>query len=154
MDLIKVCVQRFMQGKIEVPGVPIPSGTSEQIFTSDSAHVNNAWGPLFQGLAAIISDDPRNEVREKAFQVLFDLLEEYGSKFTVSLWRLVFTKYLVPIFDNVTYKSKVQQRHPQQALPQTPASSQAAESTASKPFYKVCLLNFPFLRNCSYNNIM
>lgn len=60
---------------------------------------------MLAGLSDLTSD-PRPEVRNCALEVLFDLLNERGSKFSSSFWENIFQRVLFPIFDNVRHAGK------------------------------------------------
>lgn len=60
---------------------------------------------MLAGLSDLTSD-PRAEVRSCALEVLFDLLNERGSKFSSSFWENIFQRVLFPIFDNVRHAGK------------------------------------------------
>lgn len=57
------------------------------------------WFPMLAGLSDLTSD-PRAEVCSCALEVLFDLLDERGRKFSTSFWENIFQRVLFPIFDN------------------------------------------------------
>ncbi|KAK3000475.1 hypothetical protein RJ639_020636, partial [Escallonia herrerae] len=63
------------------------------------------WFPMLAGLSDLTSD-PRPEVRNCALEVLFDLLNERGSKFSSSFWESIFHRVLFPIFDHVRHAGK------------------------------------------------
>ncbi|KAK6136359.1 hypothetical protein DH2020_029889 [Rehmannia glutinosa] len=63
------------------------------------------WFPMLAGLSNLTSD-PRSEVRNCALEVLFDLLNERGSKFSSSFWENIFQRVLFPIFDHVRNAGK------------------------------------------------
>uniref|UniRef100_A0A803M641 SEC7 domain-containing protein n=1 Tax=Chenopodium quinoa TaxID=63459 RepID=A0A803M641_CHEQI len=63
------------------------------------------WFPMLAGLSDLTSD-PRAEVRNCALEVLFDLLNERGSKFSPSFWESIFRRVLFPIFDHVRHAGK------------------------------------------------
>lgn len=63
------------------------------------------WFPMLAGLSDLTSD-PRPEVRSCALEVLFDLLNERGSKFSSSFWESIFHRVLFPIFDHVRHAGK------------------------------------------------
>lgn len=60
------------------------------------------WFPMLAGLSDLTSD-PRLEVRNCALEVLFDLLNERGGKFSSSFWESIFHRVLFPIFDHVRH---------------------------------------------------
>lgn len=63
------------------------------------------WFPMLAGLSDLTSD-PRPEVRNCALEVLFDLLNERGRKFSSSFWESIFHRVLFPIFDHVRHAGK------------------------------------------------
>jgi hypothetical protein len=60
---------------------------------------------MLAGLSDLTSD-LRPEVRSCALEVLFDLLNERGSKFSSSFWESIFHRVLFPIFDHVRHAGK------------------------------------------------
>ncbi|KAM0069316.1 putative Sec7 domain, mon2, dimerization and cyclophilin-binding domain, Sec7 domain superfamily [Helianthus debilis subsp. tardiflorus] len=60
------------------------------------------WFPLLAGLSEL-SFDPRPDIRQRALQVLFDTLRNYGHHFNLPLWERVFESVLFPIFDYVRH---------------------------------------------------
>ena len=63
------------------------------------------WLPMLIRLSKLVSD-PRSEVSNGALEVLFDLLNERGSKFSSSFWENIFQEILFPIFDHVRHAGK------------------------------------------------
>lgn len=63
------------------------------------------WFPMLAGLSDLTSDQ-RQEVRSCALEVLFDLLNERGSKFSTAFWESIFHRVLFPIFDHVRHAGK------------------------------------------------
>lgn len=63
------------------------------------------WFPMLAGLSDLTSDT-RPEVRSCALEVLFDLLNERGTKFSSSFWESIFHRVLFPIFDHVRNAGK------------------------------------------------
>ncbi|KAJ7980503.1 Brefeldin A-inhibited guanine nucleotide-exchange protein like [Quillaja saponaria] len=61
---------------------------------------------LIPGGLSDLTTDPRPEVRSCALEVLFDLLNERGSKFSSSFWENIFRRVLFPIFDHVRHAEK------------------------------------------------
>lgn len=83
----------------------IPGGALKPIdVTADETCdvTEHYWFPMLAGLSDLTSD-PRPEVRNCALEVLFDLLNERGSKFSSSFWENIFHRVLFPIFDNVRH---------------------------------------------------
>lgn len=60
---------------------------------------------MLAGLSDLTSDS-RPEVRSCALEVLFDLLNERGSKFSTSFWESIFHRVLFPMFDHVRHAGK------------------------------------------------
>lgn len=58
------------------------------------------WFPMLAGLSDLTLDS-RLEVRNCALEVLFDLLNERGRKFSSAFWEGIFHRVLFPIFDHV-----------------------------------------------------
>uniref|UniRef100_A0A0K8R4C3 Putative guanine nucleotide exchange factor n=1 Tax=Ixodes ricinus TaxID=34613 RepID=A0A0K8R4C3_IXORI len=80
---------------------------AEDIWTKENGIVDvteHYWFPMLAGLSDLTSDS-RSEVRNCALEVLFDLLNERGSKFSSSLWENIFRRVLFPIFDHVRHAS-------------------------------------------------
>ncbi|XP_051121206.1 brefeldin A-inhibited guanine nucleotide-exchange protein 5 isoform X2 [Andrographis paniculata] len=96
--LLRICEDRLAEGLI-------PGGALKPINTTvDEASdvTEHYWFPMLAGLSDLTSD-PRAEVRNCALEVLFDLLNERGSKFSSSFWENIFQQVLFPIFDNVRH---------------------------------------------------
>lgn len=86
----------------------IPGGALKPIdVTVDTTYdvTEYYWFPMLAGLSDLTSD-PRPEVRNCALEVLFDLLNERGSKFSSSFWQSIFHRVLFPIFDHVRHAGK------------------------------------------------
>ncbi|MBA0846161.1 hypothetical protein Goarm_023308 [Gossypium armourianum] len=60
------------------------------------------WFPMLAGLSDLTSD-LRPEVRSCALEVLFDLVNERGRKFSTPFWESIFHRVLFPIFDHVRH---------------------------------------------------
>ena len=78
--------------------------------TDDSADpvfdmTEHYWFPMLAGLSDLTSDT-RSEVRSCALEVLFDLLNERGAKFSKSFWESIFHRVLFPIFDHLRHAGK------------------------------------------------
>lgn len=63
------------------------------------------WFPMLAGLSDLTLDS-RVEVRNCALEVLFDLLNERGRKFSSAFWENVFHRVLFPIFDHVRHAER------------------------------------------------
>ncbi|XP_020551182.1 brefeldin A-inhibited guanine nucleotide-exchange protein 5 isoform X2 [Sesamum indicum] len=99
--LLRVCEDRLAEGLI-------PGGALKPIDTTvdETCDVTeHYWFPMLAGLSDLTSD-PRAEVRNCALEVLFDLLNERGSKFSTSFWENIFQRVLFPIFDTVRHAGK------------------------------------------------
>ena len=86
----------------------IPGGALKPIDVSVDANFDvteHYWFPMLAGLSDLTSD-LRPEVRSCALEVLFDLLNERGSKFSSSFWESIFHRVLFPIFDHVRHAGK------------------------------------------------
>ncbi|KAJ9168124.1 hypothetical protein P3X46_019686 [Hevea brasiliensis] len=99
--LLRICEDRLAEGLI-------PGGALKPI--DDIVDVNfdvaeHYWFPMLAGLSDLTSD-ARPEVRSCALEVLFDLLNERGSKFSSSFWESIFHRVLFPIFDHVRHAGK------------------------------------------------
>lgn len=99
--LLRICEDRLAEGL--VPG----GGLKPIDIDADTAYdvTEHYWFPMLAGLSDLTSD-PRPEVRNCALEVLFDLLNERGSKFSSSFWESIFHRVLFPIFDHVRHAGK------------------------------------------------
>lgn len=79
-----------------------PVDTAEDATCDVTEHF---WFPMLAGLSDLTSD-PRPEVRNCALEVLFDLLNERGGKFSSTFWENIFHRVLFPIFDHVRHAGK------------------------------------------------
>ncbi|KAL6997714.1 Brefeldin A-inhibited guanine nucleotide-exchange protein 5 [Sarracenia purpurea var. burkii] len=94
--------------KVHLHGL-IPGGALKPIDVNvDTTYdvTEHYWFPMLAGLSDLTSD-PRPEVRNCALEVLFDLLNERGSKFSSPFWQSIFHRVLFPIFDHVRDAGKV-----------------------------------------------
>ncbi|KAL8122263.1 hypothetical protein AgCh_018854 [Apium graveolens] len=99
--LLRICEDRLSEGL--VPGgslKPIHANTDKNLDVTE-----HYWFPMLAGLSDLTSN-PRPEVRNCALEVLFDLLNERGSKFSSSFWEKIFHRVLFPIFDHVRHAGK------------------------------------------------
>ncbi|KAL5850725.1 hypothetical protein ACOSQ4_008738 [Xanthoceras sorbifolium] len=99
--LLRICEDRLAEGLI--PGgdlKPIDVNTDVTLDVTEYY-----WFPMLAGLSDLTSD-PRPEVRSCALEVLFDLLNERGRKFSSSFWESIFHRVLFPIFDHVRHAGK------------------------------------------------
>lgn len=99
--LLRICEDRLAEGL--VPGGSLkPIDVNGDLTYDVTEHY---WFPMLAGLSDLTSD-PRPEVRSCALEVLFDLLNERGSKFSSSFWESIFHRVLFPIFDHVRHAGK------------------------------------------------
>ncbi|KAL0547936.1 hypothetical protein IC582_012375 [Cucumis melo] len=103
--LLRICEDRLAEGLI-------PGGALKPIHDNDNDSAEPAfdmtehyWFPMLAGLSDLTSD-PRPEVRSCALEVLFDLLNERGDKFSTSFWESIFHRVLFPIFDHLRHAGK------------------------------------------------
>lgn len=99
--LLRICEDRLAEGLI-------PGGTLMPVDANLDATLDvteHYWFPMLAGLSDLTSDQ-RPEVRSCALEVLFDLLNERGSKFSKSFWESIFHRVLFPIFDHVRHAGK------------------------------------------------
>lgn len=99
--LLRICEDRLAEGL--VPGGALGPIDISADATSDVTE--HYWFPMLAGLSDLTSD-PRPEVRNCALEVLFDLLNERGHKFSSSFWENIFHRVLFPIFDHVRQAGK------------------------------------------------
>lgn len=99
--LLRICEDRLAEGLI--PGGALkPIDVNTDITFDVTEHY---WFPMLAGLSDLTSD-PRVEVRNCALEVLFDLLNERGHKFSSAFWESIFHRVLFPIFDHVRHAGK------------------------------------------------
>lgn len=99
------------------------------------------WFPMLAGLSDLTSD-PRPEVRSCALEVLFDLLNERGHKFSSSFWESIFHRVLFPIFDHVRDASKESLvSSGDEWLRETSIHSLQLLCNLFNTFYKVCFFS-------------
>ncbi|XP_057949137.1 brefeldin A-inhibited guanine nucleotide-exchange protein 5 isoform X2 [Malania oleifera] len=99
--LLRICEDRLAEGLI-------PGGALKPIDVNVDANFDvteHYWFPMLAGLSDLTLD-PRAEVRSCALEVLFDLLNERGSKFSSPFWESIFHRVLFPIFDHVRHVGK------------------------------------------------
>ena len=115
------------------------------------------WFPMLAGLSDLTSD-PRPEVRSCALEVLFDLLNERGSKFSTSFWESIFHRVLFPIFDHVRHSEKESLSSDDELLRETSIHSLQLLCNLFNTFYKVfdvgCFNCTPLTSNLSRKGYM
>ncbi|WJX96402.1 Brefeldin A-inhibited guanine nucleotide-exchange protein 5 [Trifolium repens] len=99
--LLRICEDRLAEGLI--PGGALMPVDANLDATLDVTEYY--WFPMLAGLSDLTSDQ-RPEVRSCALEVLFDLLNERGSKFSTTFWESIFHRVLFPIFDHVRHAGK------------------------------------------------
>ncbi|KDP33992.1 hypothetical protein JCGZ_07563 [Jatropha curcas] len=99
--LLRICEDRLAEGLI--PGGALKPIDDNVYATFDMTE--HYWFPMLAGLSDLTSD-ARPEVRSCALEVLFDLLNERGNKFSTSFWESIFHRVLFPIFDHVRHAGK------------------------------------------------
>ncbi|EFH53532.1 predicted protein [Arabidopsis lyrata subsp. lyrata] len=99
--LLRICEDRLAEGLI--PGGVLKPVDSNEDETFDVTE--HYWFPMLAGLSDLTSDF-RPEVRNCALEVLFDLLNERGNKFSTPFWESIFHRILFPIFDHVSHAGK------------------------------------------------
>ncbi|EPS63520.1 hypothetical protein M569_11264, partial [Genlisea aurea] len=92
--LLRICENRLAEDLID-KGSPKPASVDATCSVAEKY-----WYPMLTGLSGLTSDS-RSEVRNCAVDVLFDLINERGSKFSPSFWETIFQRALFPLFDNV-----------------------------------------------------
>ncbi|KAJ0966984.1 hypothetical protein J5N97_023901 [Dioscorea zingiberensis] len=99
--LLRICEDRLAEGLI--PGgalKPVDVGLETSLDVTE-----HYWFPMLAGLSDLTLD-PRSEVRNCALEVLFDLLNERGHKFSSAFWESIFHRVLFPIFDHVRHAGR------------------------------------------------
>ncbi|KAL5197929.1 hypothetical protein ABZP36_001441 [Zizania latifolia] len=99
--LLRICEDRLAEGCI-------PGGAVKPVDVVPEANFDvteHYWFPMLAGLSDLTLD-PRPEVRHCALEVLFDLLNERGHKFSSPFWESIFHRVLFPIFDHVRHSGR------------------------------------------------
>ncbi|CAL5083523.1 unnamed protein product [Urochloa decumbens] len=99
--LLRICEDRLAEGFI-------PGGAVKPIDVVPEANFDvteHYWFPMLAGLSDLTLDS-RPEVRHCALEVLFDLLNERGNKFSSPFWESIFHRVLFPIFDHVRHAGR------------------------------------------------
>ncbi|WOK99061.1 brefeldin A-inhibited guanine nucleotide-exchange protein 5-like isoform X1 [Canna indica] len=99
--LLRICEDRLAEGFI--PGgalKPVDGGLDTNFDVTE-----HYWFPMLAGLSDLTLDS-RLEVRNCALEVLFDLLNERGRKFSSAFWESIFHRVLFPIFDHVRHAGR------------------------------------------------
>uniref|UniRef100_A0A7S0CS16 Mon2/Sec7/BIG1-like HDS domain-containing protein n=1 Tax=Micromonas pusilla TaxID=38833 RepID=A0A7S0CS16_MICPS len=85
---------------------PVARARGATAFTEADAHVFY-WFPLLKGLSDL-TFDKRAEIRRSALEVLFDILDFHGERFSPGFWFEAYHKVLLPIFDRVRFDDEKQ----------------------------------------------
>lgn len=99
--LLRICEDRLAEGLI-------PGGALKPVDVSVDTNLDvteHYWFPMLAGLSDLTLDS-RLEVRNCALEVLFDLLNERGHKFSSTFWESIFHRVLFPIFDHVRHAGR------------------------------------------------
>ncbi|KAM3384907.1 hypothetical protein ACQJBY_009095 [Aegilops geniculata] len=99
--LLRICEDRLAEGFI-------PGGSVKPVDVLPEANFDvteHYWFPMLAGLSDLTLDS-RPEVRHCALEVLFDLLNERGHKFSSPFWESIFHRVLFPIFDHVRHAGR------------------------------------------------
>lgn len=99
--LLRICEDRLAEGFI-------PGGAVRPVDNLPEANFDvteHYWFPMLAGLSDLTLDS-RPEVRHCALEVLFDLLNERGNKFSSPFWESIFHRVLFPIFDHVRHAGR------------------------------------------------
>ncbi|THU74569.1 hypothetical protein C4D60_Mb04t34760 [Musa balbisiana] len=99
--LLRICEDRLAEGFIPGGALKPLDGGLETNFDITEHY----WFPMLAGLSDLTLD-PRLEVRNCALEVLFDLLNERGQKFSSAFWESIFHRVLFPIFDHVRHAGR------------------------------------------------
>ncbi|XP_059277441.1 brefeldin A-inhibited guanine nucleotide-exchange protein 5 [Lycium ferocissimum] len=139
--LLRICEDRLAEGLI--PGGALkPVDTAEDVTCDVTEHF---WFPMLAGLSDLTSD-PRPEVRNCALEVLFDLLNERGGKFSSTFWENIFHRVLFPIFDHVRHAGKENLTSPDEWPRESSIHSLQLLCNLFNTFYKnVCFMLPPLL---------
>eukprot|EP00871_Galdieria_phlegrea_P002646 jgi/Galph1/3382/GphlegSOOS_G2018.1 len=87
---------------IRVSSLLIDSFDESTVFLEDCDRHVKLWFPLLMALASC-TGDARESVRSNTTDSLFEVLGEYGNRFSSGFWKLIFRGVLVPIFDDIRH---------------------------------------------------
>ncbi|KAL4180654.1 hypothetical protein AMTRI_Chr12g233700 [Amborella trichopoda] len=138
--LLRICEDRLAEGLI--PGgalKPVDVGGDPNFDVTE-----HYWFPMLAGLSDLTSD-PRVEVRNCALEVLFDLLNERGHKFSSAFWANIFHRVLFPIFDHVRHVGRDGFSAGDEWLPETSIHSLQLLCNLFNSFYKEVSFMLPSL---------
>ncbi|KAD4982629.1 hypothetical protein R6Q59_002233 [Mikania micrantha] len=139
--LLRICEDRLAEGLV-------PGGSLKPIDDNADAGgdiTEHYWFPMLAGLSDLTSD-PRPEVSNCALEVLFDLLNERGSKFSSNFWESIFHRVLFPIFDHIRHSGKETASFGDEWIRETSIHSLQLLCNLFNTFYKeVCFMLPPLL---------
>jgi len=87
---------------IRISSVLVEKFDENTVFQDDCDLHVKLWFPLLTALSSCTGDS-RESVRSSATDALFEVLRQYGNKFSPGFWKLVFRGILVPIFDDIRH---------------------------------------------------
>jgi len=103
IESLNFCARELAEGKV----ISIASSSSDSqsgvMFSENDKHLA-LWFPILTGMSSVVAH-AHIDVRTSALRTLFHILSDYGQKFSVGFWQLIFRGVLLPIFDNVRYAS-------------------------------------------------
>ncbi|KAF5761248.1 putative Sec7 domain, mon2, dimerization and cyclophilin-binding domain, Sec7 domain superfamily [Helianthus annuus] len=140
--LLRICEDRLAEGLV-------PGGSLKPIDDNADASVDiteHYWFPMLAGLSDLTSD-PRPEVSNCALEVLFDLLNERGSKFSANFWESIFHRVLFPIFDHIRHAGKETESYGDEWIRETSIHSLQLLCNLFNTFYKEVSFMLPPLLN-------
>lgn len=140
--LLRICEDRLAEGL--VPGGSLKPIDDNADATSDITE--HYWFPMLAGLSDLTSD-PRPEVSNCALEVLFDLLNERGSKFSSNFWESIFHRVLFPIFDHIRHAGKETTSYGDEWIRETSVHSLQLLCNLFNTFYKEVSFMLPPLLN-------
>ncbi|XP_028786878.1 brefeldin A-inhibited guanine nucleotide-exchange protein 5-like [Neltuma alba] len=99
IGLLRICEDRLAEGLITGGDL---KAIDADVGVAKLEEAEQYWFPMLAGLSDLTSAK-RPEVRSCAIEVLFDLLNERGRRFSESFWESIFHRVLFPIFDLVRH---------------------------------------------------
>ncbi|KAJ9461855.1 Brefeldin A-inhibited guanine nucleotide-exchange protein 3 [Diplonema papillatum] len=76
-----------------------PLAENDKIDSEDRVQLR-VWFPVFTGLSTGATQHPDVVVRLASLNALFDILKQYGGRFTIGMWKIVLAGAVFPVFDN------------------------------------------------------
>ncbi|KAF0980686.1 hypothetical protein FDP41_013169 [Naegleria fowleri] len=102
ISLLKLCALHIVNNKVDAI-------KNVEMYNDDDVHFK-LWFPILTGLASLISDDRREEVRATALKTMFEEIlinRKIGDRFSPKFWEVVFTGVLFPVFDEIKQSNVV-----------------------------------------------